>query len=49
MGKKLVKLGLLILATVALCYGFSEGMEWHRIAAVMIGGLCLGSVINNFK
>lgn len=37
---------LVELVVVALFYhGFSEGMEWHRLASISIGGVLLGSMI----
>lgn len=45
MKQKLIRTALVAVSIVALSYGFTEGMEWHRIASCMIGGLCIGTVM----
>lgn len=45
MKRKLNRTALIAIAIIALSYGFTEGMEWHRLASVIIGGLCIGTAI----
>ena len=42
MKKGIIKAVLIIVAILLLTHGFTEGMEWHRIASVIGGGMILG-------
>ena len=45
MKKDVIKVIWIIVAIAAFAHGFTDGMEWHRIAACMIGGMSLGFAI----
>jgi len=45
MKQKLIRTALIVVGIIALSYGFTEGMEWHRLASCMIGGLCIGTAV----
>jgi hypothetical protein len=42
---KLIRTTLVAIAIIALSYGFTEGMEWHRLASCILGGLCIGTAM----
>lgn len=41
MKKKIIKAVIGLVTILLFAHGFSEGMEWHRIAACSLGGVCL--------
>ena len=43
MKRKLIRVAFIGLGVGLMAYGFTEGMQWYRLAAVTIGGAFLGA------